>query len=278
MSIPADFTITVLSSAGVSVTLITFAVWLLRTWIVNRLSAGIRHEYDQRLTELSARLKQQGDAATTQLKAEMDRLSERLRHSAQSLGEVQKATIERRLAGIEEVWLAVLTLQETLPSVFATLDVLFDEEYQGAMRNAKIGPQLKAINHLAILGPALEKTDTVSKRRPFIGNYLWVLFSTYRAILFRMVYLVSQSQKEPEKIHWYSDKLIRMHIQAALGDQLLTEFDCLKTLRVSWIRDHFSRAVLDSMESVIEGLDFSEAAMRQAEKMEALLFDPKGRH
>lgn len=270
-----EFIATVLSSAGVSATLLVGASWLLRTWIENRLGAGIRHEYDQRLAELSARLKQQGDAATTQLKADMDRLAERLRHSASSFGEVQKATIERRLVAIEDLWRAVIVIQEAVPSGILSLDVLLDEEYLSAIKNPKIGPRLKSIDHYAVINGALEQNKHLAQRRPFISNYLWVIFSTYQAILFRITYLVSQCEKNPEKIRWYTDGLIRKHIQAGLGDQLLKEFDTLRFSRVSWLRDQFNREILSAIESVVAGRESGEAALRQAEKMEEILLESK---
>lgn len=269
----SEFALTVLSSAGASVALLAALAWLLRAWIGERLSAGIRHEYEQRLSELNARLKQQGDFATTQLKAEMDRFAERLRHSAQSLGEMQKATLERRLTAVDEVWGTVLATEESLPSVFVFLDVLLDKEYASALTNPKTGPDLKAIDHFAVIGPALTKMKDLALRRPFVGSFLWALSSTHRATLFRMIYLVSQCAKDPASIHWYSDDLIRRHIKAGLGEQKLVEFDALRISRITWVRENFTRAILEAMDDIIAGRESSEAAMRQAEKMETLLIE-----
>lgn len=268
-----QFATAVLSSAGVAATLVAVVAWLAREWIGNRLSGGIRHEYDTKLAEFNARLKLQGETAATNLKAEVERLSERLRHSAQSLEEVQKATIERRLLAVEEIWAATLTAESALPSVFSILDVLLDTEYLGAIDNPKVGPDLEVIDAFQIIRTAQEKNAYVIKRRPFIGNYLWVLYSTYQSILFRMIYLVSQCNEEPEKLLWFSDKLIRERIKAALGDSMLNEFDSLTVSKVSWVRNQFTKAILEAMDSLVTGHEYSEAAIRQAKRMEALLFE-----
>lgn len=275
---PLQFVTAVLSSAGVAATLVAVVAWLAREWIGNRLSGGIRHEYDIKLAELNARLKLQGETAATNLKAEVERLSERLRHSAQSLEEVQKATIERRLLAVEEIWVGTLTAESALPSVFSILDVLLDNEYLGAIDNPKVGPDLKAINASEIIRKTYETNAFVIKRRPFIGNYLWVLYSTYQSILFRMIYLVSQCNEEPEKLLWFSDKLIRRHIKAALGDSMLNEFDSLTVSKVSWVRNQFTKAILEAMDSLVTGHEYGEAAIRQAERMETLLFESEKQH
>lgn len=272
-----QFATAVLSSAGVAAALIAVAAWLAREWIGNRLSGRIRHEYDAKLAELNARLKLQGESAAMNLKAEVERLSERLRQSAHALSEVQKATIERRLLAVEEVWAATLTAQNALPTAFVFLDVLLDKEYPGAISNPKTGPDLKAIDAFQIIGKAQAKNESVLKRRPFVGNYLWVLYSTYQSTLFRMIYLVSQCEETPEKLLWFSDSLIRKHIQAALGDAMLKEFDSLTISRVSWVRNQFTKAVLDAMESLVAGHEYGEATIRQARRMEALLIESAAR-
>ena len=49
---------------------------------------------------------------------------------------------------------------------------------------------------------------------------------------------------------------------------MLGEFDAMQSLKVGWLTDRFNRIVLQAMEQIIAGRDFSEAAMKQAESME----------
>ncbi|RQO60407.1 hypothetical protein DBR47_08570 [Paucibacter sp. KBW04] len=277
MTDPLQFVTAVLSSAGVAAALLAVAAWLAREWIGNRLSGRIRHEYDAKLAELNARLKLQGESTAMNLKAEVDRLSERRRQSAQALSEVQKATIERRLLAVEEVWAATVTAQKAMPSVFVFLDVLLDKEYPEAINNPKTGPELKAVDAFQIIEEALAKNASVVKRRPFVGNYLWVLYSTYQSTLFRMIYLVSQCEEKPEKLFWFSDSLIRRYIQAALGDELLKEFESLNISRVTWVHSQFTKAMLEAMDSLVAGHEYGEATIHQAKRMEALLLESAAR-
>ncbi|MDP3346682.1 MAG: hypothetical protein Q8S96_19810 [Hydrogenophaga sp.] len=269
----SDFILTILYSAGTSAATIAVLTWLLRSWIGERLSAGIRHEYDQRIAELNARLKQQGEIATTQLKAEMDRFAEKLRHSAHSFSEMQKASHERKLSGVEDVWASVLAIEDAVPGSILFLDVLLDSEHSSALQNPKLGPELLAINHYKVIAHALETTKGIAVRRPFVGSVVWALSSTYRACLFRLIYLVSQCAEDPSKIHWYTDDLVRRHIKAGLGENKLSEFDALRTSRITWMRENFTRAILEAMDNIIAGRESSEAAIRQAQRMEKVLLE-----
>lgn len=65
------------------------------------------------MAAMNASLKAQGDLAAAMLKREIDREADKLRLAAQSFGEVQKAAIPKRLTAIEEVWRAVLALNES---------------------------------------------------------------------------------------------------------------------------------------------------------------------
>ena len=267
----SDFVVIVLSSAGASAVLITAMGWLLRTWIAERLTARVRHDYARKLAELNAQLKLQTDTSSLQLKADLDRIADRLKHSVQTSGEFHKATIERRLTAVEEVWAAVLRAESALPAVFFILDVLLDSEYESALTNPKTASEFKAIDHFKIISEALNSFKNVAQRRPFAGSYLWALSATYRSTVFRMIYLVSEARNQPAKIHWYSDDLLRKHIRAGLGADALTNFDAQRTGRVTWVRDHFSKAVLDAIDVVVAGREAGESALRQAERMEELL-------
>jgi hypothetical protein len=63
--------------------------WLCRTWIGERLTAGVKHEYDDRLEQLKAELRAQGDSNLALLKSEIDRQADKLRIASSSFTAVQ---------------------------------------------------------------------------------------------------------------------------------------------------------------------------------------------
>lgn len=263
----SEFAKTVIYSAGVSSSLVLAGVWLSRTWLERRLS----YEYQKQITELSESLKRQSDITTSQLNAELGRVNERLKHSAQVSAEVQKVMIQKRVSAVEEIWRATLQVEETIPAIFLLLDIGFDSEYESIARRADFSSELSKLDHRVVIKAAIDQSPQLAQSRPFTGNYLWVIFSTYRAVVFRMIYLVDESKAQPNKLYWYRDTLLREQLQAALGKEALEEFDGLQVRRIDWLKKRFSKAILDAIEHVIEGHDAGESAMQQAARMESLL-------
>lgn len=270
-----QFALTLLASAGVSAALCIALVWLARTWISERLKSSIQHEYDQRMASMNASLKAQGDAAAAMLRGEIDREADKLRLAAHSFGEVQKAAISKRLSSIEEMWRTVLELHDAIPGAMNYLDILLTTEYLDAPTKPTFRSELQSLDHHPIVMAATDRARKLAQSRPYIGEYLWALFSTYQAVVLRTVYLIDKSKTEPAKLMWHEDTLVRQHIQAALGDKALLEFDAAKFAKVSWIQNRFTNAILQAMEHIIAGKEFGEAALKQAESMEAQIRESK---
>jgi len=263
-----DFGLTVLASAGTSVLLTAAAAWLMRTWISTRLKSSIEHEYEVRMASLNSALKAQTDSISTRLKGDIDREADKLKLAAQSFGEVQRAAISKRLEAVERTWKTILELQASLPPALTYLEILVPSEYVYAKTKGSYGELLRSLAVEAVAIPNHDRAAKLEESRPYIGEYLWALFKTYQAVLLRAVYLVDCSKKEPRKILWFEDSNIRSLITSALGKEVLGEFDAMQCLKVGWLTDRFNRIILQAMEQIIAGRDFSEAAMKQAESME----------
>jgi hypothetical protein len=263
-----DFGLTVLTSASTSVLLCAVLTWVMRTWISTRLKSSIEHEYEVKVAEMNSLLKVQTDSISTRLKGDIDREADKLKLAAQSFGEVQRAAIAKRLTAIEQTWKAVLDLQASLPPALTYLEILVPSEYVDAKNRGRYGEILRNLDVDAVVMPNHERAVKLEESRPYIGEYLWALFKTYQAVLLRAVYLVDCSKKEPRKILWFEDANIRAYIQSALEPGILSEFDAMQFRKLDWVNGHFNHAILQAMEQIIAGKDFSEAAMKQAESME----------
>lgn len=263
----SEFAKTVIYSAGLSSSFVLAGVWLSKTWLEKRLS----YEYQKQITELSASLKRQSDVSASQLNAELGRINEKLKHSAQVSAEFQKVVIQKRVSAVDEIWRATLQVEEAIPAIFFLLDIGFDREYESIARRADFSSELSKLDHRVVIKAAIDQSPQLAHWIPFAGTYLWAVFSTYRAVVFRMIYLVDESKAQPNKLHWYWDELLRERLHAALGKEALEEFDSLQVRRIDWMKNRFSKAVLDAIENVIEGRDAGESVMQQAARMESLL-------
>lgn len=260
--------LTIISSAGVSTALLAALAWIFRSWISERLRASIRHEYDDRLEKLKAELKAQGDAHLTSFKSELDRQAEKLRIASTSFSEVQKATIAKKIEAVDTLWLGLIRSRAAFPGDVAMTEIFTDEEMKGFYTNPqmhKYSGGMAAISEHDYFQTGL---DEVQRMRPHLGEYIWVLYVTYRSILGRSIYLLKQGQSDPEKIAWNKDENIRLPISSAFGTEQLKEFEQLEHSRYKWLSYQFDSFLFKAIDTLLTGKSFSEAALRQAHEME----------
>ncbi|MFP3497026.1 hypothetical protein SB759_22610 [Pseudomonas sp. SIMBA_059] len=260
--------LTIISSAGVTTALLTALVWLLRNWISERLRAGIKHEYDDRLEKLKAELRAQGDAQLTSMRSELDRQAEKLRIASASFSEVQKATIAKKIEAVDTLWMGVITSREAFPGDVSVTDIFTDEEMQGFYTDPKMhkySSSMAAINEYDYFQSGLHDVQRV---RPHLGEYLWNLYVSYRTILGRSIYLIKQGANDSGKIAWHRDENIRMLISAAFGPEQLDEFARLEHSRYNWLSYQFDSFLFRAIDTLLTGKGFSQAALRQAHAME----------
>lgn len=255
-----DFALNVLLTSGVSATLLAGLGWLFRTWIEERLRAGIKHEYDERLEILKAELKREGDSNLAELKSEFDRQADKLRISSASFSEVQKAVIVRKIQAVDVLWLAVLEGRELMPAPIVTSDVLTRSELLEAY-SGPLGPELRAIE----FGIITKFFAKVQDHRPFLGEVIWAQFATFHGMLARIIYLFREGKHDPQKLVWYEDENIHRMIAALLGDPLLQEFLGLSHSRLQWLRGQFDRLLFKALDQLLSGREFGEAALKHAE-------------
>ncbi len=262
------FAVTVISSAGVSVALSGSAVWLARTWISERIQASIRHEYDQRLAALNSELRVRGDAQLASLKAEIDRQADKLRIASSSFTEVQKAAIARKLDAVDTLWAGILAAREAIPPIMSFIDILTVDEYTAAKDHPTFQALTGGLDQNKIMKIATDARGTLERVRPYVGEYVWALFATFQAVMMRTIFLIHLSKQDAEKLNWHKDNGVRQLIASAFGTEGLAEFDQVRIGKVGWLRERFERQILESIEKLITGKEFGEAALRQAQVME----------
>lgn len=156
--------------AAISTTaLFAAALWLLRNFIITRLTNSVRHEYDTKLENLKADLM----AKASQIDA--------LRSGVLSGVTTRQAAIfQRRLAAIEQLWDAVVALVPA-KAVSAWMAVV---KFEAAAKEAARNPRVREM--FSMLGSIdLDKlpTNQALKTRPFVSPLAWAYYSAYQAII-----------------------------------------------------------------------------------------------
>lgn len=263
-----EFALAILSAAGVSGVLTAGVLWFGRTWLSERLKQSIQHEYDQKLAALNAQLRSETESSLTTLRASIEREAEKLRFATSSVGATQKAAIERKLAAIETLWGSVLAARENVPAVMGFIDILTVDEYKAS----KDHPQFKKL--IGDVSPqkleAMYKDNVGSKERirPYVGEYLWALLSTYQSLILRTALLLQWGQNDTEKLNWHRDGGTQQLLKASLNDNEIAAFEKVTIGKIGWLQGTYERKILAAMQVVISGEHFAEEALAQALRME----------
>lgn len=262
------FVWTVLGSAGVTSALLIALSFLFRTWISERLKSSIKHDYDKRLAELSAELEVRSQSHLGKLRAEVDRQAEKLRISAASFSEVQKATISRKVEAVDVLWLTIIQTREAFPSAVTLTDILTNDELSRIHTDrdlARFSTGLKGLDRSIWMDVGFKEAQAV---RPHLGEYIWAIYVTYRSILIRSIFLIGMGLKTPSKTLWFQDPNILAFVASAFGKDKAAEFQGLDHSRYQWLSHHFDTLLFQAIETLLTGQGFSRAALAQAEEME----------
>lgn len=240
-------------------------VWLFQEWISARLRKGIQYEYDQKLETHKAQLKTESEKSIIELQTNMQQKLILYETARSSFAEGQKSSMERKLDSIEKLWNEILRLKNECPAILAYIDLLTVEEctqmysQQDARELASEYSNKKIIEYLDI------KNNHVEKVRPYIGEYLWSLFFTYRQIMGRIPYLLYMGLKDANKAEWDKDSGVQQILNAVLSENELDEFEKKKIVKLSWLQRKLEAKILMASRKIISGEEFGAASLKQAE-------------
>ena len=245
-------------------------MWLFKEWISTRLKASIQHEYDRKLETYKTQLMTQQDLAILDIKTALAREAALYSAAHASFVEGQKASMERKLNAVDNLWRSTTQFRASLPPAVAVLDVMTVDQYSGTKDN----PQFKTLagelspEELATLVPM-----PIEEVRPYVGEYMWAVFSCYRTILVRRLVLLGPGWTDAEKIEWYKDTGTRQVIAAVLTATELTEFDNTEYGKISWLQRRLESKLLAGAQKIISGESFGANSLEQATRIQQRIAD-----
>lgn len=263
-----ELVLSLLSAAGVSVALSGAVIWLSRNWIGERLKNSIKYEYDLKLSAVNNELKTQADIQAAQLKASIEKEAEKIRFATSSIGESQKAAIIRKLDGIDVLWSGVLKIRENVPVVMSFIDILPEDTYLSMADAPQFKQMVGELSAEKLTQMFKDNIGSLERVRPYVGEYLWAIFSTYQVLITHIVLLIQMGEKDPEKLNWHQNNGIRQLLYSSLSSQEVAEFDAIKIRKVAWLQRNYESKILQAMQKVISGQEFGEEALKQAQDME----------
>jgi len=208
---------------------------------VRRLKQSIQHEYSQKLEAHKAQLNAANDVAIEQLKT-----------ATSAMLESKKLGHERILTAIDELWNAILTIDDKSPAIVGFLDLILDDEYPGLFDNPKIRTSIDELND-ELVRSGLSATKDTEKLRPYIGEYLWYLFFGYRAIKGRIGYLILNDRNSGSRVHWRQDAGIKQYLDAILDKPQVEDIYATRIAPTAKMFEYVKQTILHVSTEIISG-------------------------
>jgi hypothetical protein len=233
----------------------------LREYISTRIKSGIQHDYDRKLATYKAQLKSEQELAILNITTALAR--ETALHTAAhtAFAEGQKATMERKLNGVDRLWGGVVQFRAGLPPELPLIDVMTVDDY----RATKDHPSFQKLaggrseDNLKKLS-----AGSIEDVRPYVGEYMWAVFSCYQTLLIRISVLFHLATLDPEKIEWFKDAGNRSLLKAVLTPAELAEFDTTTFGKISWMQKRLESKLLAAAQKVISGETLGKESLEQA--------------
>lgn len=262
------FLATLLTSTAMSGALAASIVWIGRTWISERLRQSIQHEYDQKLAYLNSELKSESEKRSIILKMSFEKEAESIRFATASISATQRVAIERKLDALENLWEAVLEARKNVPTVLGFLDFLTVDEYKSSKENPHFQQLVGEVSIEKLVTMFNDNVGSRERIRPYVGEYLWALLSTYQALIARVALLLHWGTKDDEKLNWHKDAGVLQLTKAFLDSNESTEFAAVKFGKFRWLQSNVEQKILVGIEAIISGREVGDQALKQARIME----------
>lgn len=248
---------------AVSMTSLFAAVlWLLRSVIMTRLRASVRHEFNQKIEKLKSSLRESEESFKFDLRVKETQI-EALRSGALSgLASRQAALDERRILAVDQIWSAVQKLAPA-KSLSATMAIIKFEEA------LKLSAKKQASREMfASLGgnkdyQNLKATKEAETARPFLSDMAWALYSAYQSILavaMIKMHMLEHGIDTPDII---DTNRIKRLLTAALPHQ--KDFiNTVDTGAYHYLLDELETSLLNELRKILQGADVDKSTLEQA--------------
>ena len=236
--------------AFVALVLASLAFRLLRTHIEEHIRQSVKHGFDLDLEEFRddlSRLSTQLNSVQTAANA--------------ALVEGQRASAERRIKAVDELWREIVRIRDEAPPAITVLDVLLPTE----LNKPDVQGHLREMLPRKDLGSAFRNSE-IEVVRPFVGEQLFLQFYVYRAVSGRIVFLLEKGLESDNVTPWYDDQGIHQLLGYVLTEEEIEQLRRAKISQVHWMQNAVEDKILRGLRKLIAGEVSSEEGLAQAQR------------
>ena len=227
-------------------------IWLLRNWLLTRLTASIKHEYDEKLARLTG---------------ELQRISSAQAGIQSAFAQSHLAAQQKRLDAISDVWRSFLQTRNNQPFLLSLVEMYRPTEYDALFAQEKMKKYAEDLSPQGVAKFARNKDSNIEFARPFVGEYLWSLLFAYEAVCIRTTLLLWQYRSKGTGDAWFEDEVTLRVIRSVTNDAEFQEFKNIEFGKISWFRNLVERKFLAAASRIIDGEASTDIALQEGQRI-----------
>ncbi len=245
---------------GVQVVVSALAAWLGKLWLARILERE------------RAQLARLNEAAAIELKADFDRT---LSATTAALGTITagyQAAQERRLAAVAVLWSEITRVREVTRPGLVFFDILTPAEYDKALAAGSVSRAMveRLPDDVELPEKGLHPIFAVDEHRPFLDDELYALFTVYRQILGRAMWLLREGLEDGHVTPWFEDTNLRRIIADAIGEPTLNAITAGKFKSLTPVLRTLEVRILAGCQATVSGRVATEASLEEAHRLARL--------
>ena len=165
--------------------LLAAALWLGRNLISTRLTKSVEHEFNVKLKDLDAKLKESEARLNADLRAKESEIATLRSGAMTAMASRQIAVDKRRLEAIDQLWAAFNSLN---PARYLSM-ALSTLKFEAVAKRAETDPKMRQFIETIGAGFDMKALDLTSatRARPFVSPVAWATYSAYTAVCMHAV-------------------------------------------------------------------------------------------
>lgn len=227
-------------------------IWLLRNWLITRLTGSIKHEYDEKLARLT------GD---------LQRISAAQAGVQSTFAQNHLVAQQKRLEAIGDVWRSFLHVRNSQPFILSLIEMCRLSEYSKLFADDKMKKYAEELSPEGVAKFARNKESDIELARPYVGEYLWSLLYAYEAVCIRTTLLLWQYRSKGHGDAWFEDEVTVGVVRSATNDREFEEFRKLDFGKISWYRNLMEQKFLVAASRIINGEVSTDIALQEGERI-----------
>lgn len=253
-----------ISTTGGSAVVLVIVLWLSKKLIATRLTASVKHEYDEEIEKLKATLRQNEEFLKAELRARELQIEALSSGALSNVGARQMALHERKIKAVEQLWAAVNSFSDAKAISATMATIKFDAAIKEAAKNEILRQMFKEMGKKFDIKNI--QTTEASLTRPFLSPMAWALYSAYSSIIFHSVMKLQMLEAGYDMSKILDTERVASLVKVALPHQK-TYIEKYGEAAFFYLLDELESSILKELDSILQGSESDQKSIEQASEI-----------